>query len=166
MNQENVTFRAMVPTDADDILDIINYYITHSTSYFSETLLDQGSISHLFNEQNVLPRYVALNGGEVVGFGYAYNFRPESTFSQTAKLTYWLKENYTRKGIGSELYNMLETELRVLKISSILVNISSENTASLNFHKAMGYNECGNFEKIGYKNGRYFDLVWLQKFLH
>ncbi|WP_374759054.1 GNAT family N-acetyltransferase [Dyadobacter chenwenxiniae] len=37
--------------------------------------------------------------------------------------------------------------------------------ASLNFHRALGYKECGNFERIGYKNGRYFDLVWLQKFL-
>ena len=156
----------MAPTDADDILGIINHYITHSTSYFSETLLDKSSISHLFTEQSALPRYVALNGGEVIGFGYAYHFRPESTFSQTIKLTYWLKEGYTRKGIGSKLYNMLEAELRVLKISSILVNISSENTASLTFHKAMGYEECGNFEKIGCKNGRYFDLVWLQKFLH
>lgn len=156
----------MAPTDADAILAIINYYITHSTFYFSETLLDKSSILHLFNEQSVLPRYIALNGGEVVGFGYAYHFRPESTFSQTVKLTYWLKEDYTRIGIGSKLYNMLETELKVLKISSILVNISSENTASLNFHRTMGYKECGNFEKIGHKNGRYFDLIWLQKFLH
>lgn len=156
----------MAPTDADDILAIINYYVAHSTYYFSETLLDKSSILHLFTEQSALPRYVALNGGEVIGFGYAYNFRSESTFSQTVKLTYWLKENYTRRGIGNKLYSMLETELRILKISNILVNISSENTASLTFHKAMGYEECGNFEKIGYKNGQYFDLVWLQKFLH
>lgn len=166
MNPENITFRAIGPADADDILDIINYYITQSTSYFSETLLDKSNISDLLNAKRTLPGCVALNGEEVVGFGYAYNFRPESTFSQTAKLTYWLKNGYTRKGIGSKLYNLLESELRILKICSILVNISSENTASLNFHRAMGYRECGNFEKIGYKNGRYFDMVWLQKLLH
>ncbi|SEI99709.1 Acetyltransferase (GNAT) domain-containing protein [Dyadobacter sp. SG02] len=61
---------------------------------------------------------------------------------------------------------MLESELRRLKIANILVNISSENVASLNFHKTIGYKECGNFEKIGYKNGRYFDLIWLQKTLN
>lgn len=158
----------MASTDAEAILDIINYYITHTTYYFSETLLDKSSISDsdLLNAKSTLPGYVALNREEVVGFGYAYNFRPESTFSQTVKLTYWLKDGYIRKGIGTKLYNMLESELRILKICSILVNISSENTASLNFHKAVGYKECGNFEKIGYKNGRYFDVVWLQKFLH
>lgn len=165
MNLENISFRAMTLTDADNILDIINYYVANSTAYFSQTLLEKSSISDMLNDKSILPRYVVLSGKELVGFGYAYNFRPESTFSQTVKLTYWLKDGFTRKGIGSKLYNILESELRDLKISNILVNISSENTASLNFHRALGYKECGNFEKIGYKNGRYFDLVWLQKFL-
>lgn len=155
----------MTLTDADNILDIINYYVANSTAYFSQTLLEKSSISDMLNDKSILPRYVVLSGKELVGFGYAYNFRPESTFSQTVKLTYWLKDGFTRKGIGSKLYDILESELRDLKISNILVNISSENTASLNFHRAFGYKECGNFEKIGYKNGRYFDLVWLQKFL-
>ena len=153
-------------TDADDILDIINYYVTHSTFYFSEMPLKKSDISEMFNEKNKLPRYVVQCGSEVIGFGYAYHFRSESTFAQTVKLTYWLKDGFTRRGLGRELYNMLESELRGLSVSNILVNISSENIASLNFHKALGYKECGNFEKIGYKNGRYFDLIWLQKLLH
>ncbi|KAA6438748.1 GNAT family N-acetyltransferase [Dyadobacter flavalbus] len=113
----------------------------------------------MLNEQSKLPRYVIQSGREVIGFGYAYNFRSESTFSQTVKLTYLLKNGFTRKGLGSKLHVILESELRELKISSILVNISSENIASLNFHKALGYNEYGNFERIGYKNNRYFDLI-------
>ncbi|MCF0063630.1 N-acetyltransferase family protein [Dyadobacter chenwenxiniae] len=162
---ENISFRPMTLADADDILDIINYYVTNSTSYFSETPIKKTSISDMLNEKSMLPRYVVLSGKELIGFGYAYNFRSESTFSQTVKLTYWLKDGFTKKGIGSRLYNILESELRGLRISSILVNISSENIASLNFHRALGYKECGNFERIGYKNGRYFDLIWLQKFL-
>lgn len=155
----------MALSDADDILDIINHYIDNSTSYFSETHLEKSSVSNMLNEKRRLPGYVALSGKDLIGFGYAYHFRTESTFSQTVKLTYWLKEGFTRKGIGGQLYDILESELKGLKISNILVNISSENIASLNFHKALGYKECGNFEKIDYKNGRYFDLVWLQKFL-
>ncbi len=156
----------MASADADDILAIINHYIASSTFYFSEAPLERSGLSNLLNEESTLPSYVVVRDQQLIGFGYAYHFRPESTFSQTVKLTYWLKEGFTQKGIGSKLYTILENELRTLKISSILVNISSENTASLNFHRAMGYQECGNFEKVGYKNGRHFDLVWLQKFLH
>jgi L-amino acid N-acyltransferase len=156
----------MTLTDTDDILDIINYYVANSTSYFSETPLEKSNISDMLNANSMLPRYVVQSGSEVIGFGYAYSFRSESTFSQTVKLTYWFKDGFTRKGLGSKLYNILENELKDLKISNILVNISSENTASLNFHKTLGYKECGNFENIGYKNGRHFDLVWLQKLLN
>lgn len=165
MKLENILFRPMTVSDADEILDIINYYVTNSSFYFSETLLEKSSISALLNTPSALPRYVIQSGNQVIGFGYAYHFRSESTFSQTVKLTYWLKDSFTRKGLGSKLYDILESELRKLKISSILVNISSENKASLNFHKALGYKECGNFERIGYKNSRYFDLIWLQKHL-
>lgn len=165
MHLEHISFRAMNATDTDDILEIINYYIVNTTFYFSEKYLERGVISELVNRKSALPGYVVLNGNELIGFGYAYPFRPESTFSQTVKLTYWLKKGYTGKGIGSRLYEVLEGELRGLAISTILVNISSENTTSLNFHKALGYRECGNFERIGSKEGRYFDLVWLQKFL-
>ncbi|MCF0052289.1 hypothetical protein LXM25_19635 [Dyadobacter sp. LJ53] len=120
---ENISFRPMTLADADDILDIINYYVTNSTSYFSETPVKKTSISDMLNEKSMLPRYVVLSGKELIGFGYAYNFRSESTFSQTVKLTYWLKDGFTKKGIGSRLYNILESELRGLRISSILVNI-------------------------------------------
>lgn len=165
MNLENILFRPMNLADSDEIINIINYYVANSTSYFSETPLEKSSISDMLNEKGLLPRYVVQSGKEVIGFGYAYRFRPESTFSQTVKLTCWLKDGFTRKGLGSKLYIILESELRKLKISHILVNISSENIASLNFHKELGYKECGNFEKIGYKNGRHFDLIWLQKLL-
>jgi phosphinothricin acetyltransferase len=165
LNPENISFRPMIIADADDILEIINYYVANSTSYFSQIPLTRDSILDMLNRKNMLPRYVVLSGKELIGFGYAYQFRPESTFSETVKLTYWLKEGFTRNGTGSQLYKILEGELRVLSISNSLVNISSENKASLDFHRALGYKECGRFERIGFKKGRHFDLVWLQKFL-
>lgn len=165
MNLESISFRKIVPGDADAIVDIINYYVANSTSCFAETPLEVSAISGLVNDPSILPRYVVEFKGNVIGFGYAYNFRPESTFSETVKLTYWLRDGFTRKGIGSKLYDVLEKELIGLKISSILVNISSENVASLKFHERRGYGECGNFKRIGRKNDKYFDLIWLQKFL-
>jgi len=162
---ESISFRTIVPDDADAVLEIINYYITNSTYYFAETALEVSAISGLMNDRSMLPKYVVEFDGNVIGFGYAYNFRPESTFAETVKLTYWLKNGFTRKGIGGKLYDVLEQELIRLKISSILVNISSDNVASLEFHKRRGYMECGNFKRAGYKNDRYFDLIWMQKFL-
>lgn len=149
--------------DADEILAIANHYIAHSTFYFSQTALDRNGIQDMISQRRALPGYVALYKSLIIGFGYAYPFRAESTFSQTVKLTYWLKEGFTGMKIGSRLYKILETDLRELNIANILVNVSSENIASLQFHKMLGFEECGNFLEVGFKNGRYFDVVWLQK---
>ncbi|HEV7379974.1 MAG TPA: GNAT family N-acetyltransferase [Dyadobacter sp.] len=165
MHLDNISFRAITSSDAGPIVDIINYYITNSTFYFSDKPLGKSSIEDMLAGKGNLPGYVVLYDEELVGFGYAYPFRPESTFAATVKLTYWLKEGFTGKGIGKQLYGRLEQKLRKQNIASILVNISSDNTASVHFHHSLGYNECGSFEKIGFKNGKYFDLVWMQKFL-
>ena len=70
----------MTLSDADDILNIINFYIANSTSYFSEIPLEKSIVSNMLNQKSRLPRYVALSGKELVGFGYAYDFSPKVLF--------------------------------------------------------------------------------------
>jgi L-amino acid N-acyltransferase len=48
-------------------------------------------------------------------------------------------------------------------ISIFLANISAENQASLAFHRKNGFKECGRFHQIGTKQGRTFDIVWMEK---
>ena len=40
--------------------------------------------------------------GEVLGFGMLRAHNPIPTFSQTAEITYFIKPEYTRRGIGSK----------------------------------------------------------------
>ena len=50
-------------------------------------------------------------------------------------------------------------------ITNILANISSLNPRSIEFHQKNGFIECGRFKKVGKKNGKEFDTVWMQKML-
>jgi len=34
---------------------------------------------------------------------------------------------------------------------------------SVNYHKYLGFEECGHFKKCGCKFNRWYDIVWLQK---
>lgn len=36
---------------------------------------------------------------------------------------------------------------------------------SIRFHSKKGFEICGRFRRVGIKNGRDFDLVWMQKML-
>ncbi|MPM92255.1 hypothetical protein SDC9_139390 [bioreactor metagenome] len=56
-------------------------------------------------------------------------------------------------------------EAREKKMKSLLANVSSKNEASLNFHLKHGFAECGRFREVGVKFGKYFDIIWFQKFI-
>ena len=84
-------------------------------------------------------------------------------FSGAAEITYFIKPEYTGKGIGRDLLQHLIAEGKKSKVKNILANISSLNQGSINFHLQNGFEECGRLKKIGEKNGKTFDVVYCQK---
>lgn len=67
------------------------------------------------------------------------------------------------KGVGKQALEKLEGEAKKIGIKKLLVDISSENIQSINFHKKNGFVECGRFHNMGKKKGKYFDVVWMEK---
>ena len=92
-------------------------------------------------------------------------FHPMPAFSHTAEITCFLDKDHTAQGLGERVLNFLEREGRQQGITTILANISSLNTGSIHFYRKNGFKECGRFEKVGQKNGQFFDTVWMQKML-
>lgn len=46
--------------------------------------------------------------GRIINFGLAYSFRPEATFDDTVKFTYWIMPSFTGNGLGTKLYEFLK----------------------------------------------------------
>lgn len=159
------TIRRVEPSDLGAMLDILNYYALHTTSDFSDKAYGFNDLRSLVYTEEWLPKYVAAIDGEVIGFAVAYPFRPEETFADTVKFTYWLRPSFTGKGIGGQLYNQVESECRQNGIRHVLVNISSHNSGSLRFHERRGFVPCGCFKHVATKLGSTFDMVWMQKSL-
>ncbi len=67
--------------------------------------------------------------------------------------------------IGTMALKRLEQDALQVGIKTILANISSINTRSIDFHKKNGFVECGRFQKIITKKGTPLDIVWMQKSL-
>ena len=55
--------------------------------------------------------------------------------------------------IGTMALKRLEQDALQVGIKTILANISSINTRSIDFHKKNGFVECGRFQKIITKKG-------------
>ena len=82
--------------------------------------------------------------------------------------------NYDLKrcGIGKKLYLALEKALKAQHITNLNACISSpiENdeyldTNSIDYHHHLGYQMVGKFHQCGYKFNRWYDMVWMEKFI-
>jgi L-amino acid N-acyltransferase YncA len=45
----------------------------------------------------------------------------------------------------------------------VIAGVDAENAASLRFHERLGFVRCAHFREVGFKFGRWLDLVFLQR---
>lgn len=152
--------------DREPILGVFNHYVENSFAAYPENRVPDSFFDALMEKAEGYPTVVVKDErGTILGFGLLRAHNPIPSFSQTAEITYFLRPEHTRKGIGSLMLEYLVEEAKKKGISSILANISSLNEGSLRFHKKHGFVECGRFRQVGKKKGTFFDVIWMQKML-
>lgn len=163
----DLRFEDMTKEYSKEVMDIFNYYVTHSFAAYPESPLPYEFFNKFLELSDGYPAFVIKNteSGKVVGFCFLRAYNPFSSFRETAEITYFLEKNEVGKGIGKKALEKLEGEAKKIGIKTLLADISSENTWSIAFHKKNGFKKCGRFLKIGRKNGKNFDVVWMEKTL-
>ncbi len=162
--------RESMPEDIQGMLEVFNYYVENSFAAYFETPVGPDFFQTLYdqngqNRSEYFPLYVIEGEGKILGIGALMPYFPFPNFLHTGVLSYFILPEYTRKGLGTGLLDILCQEAQIRKMKALLVNISSKNEASLNFHIKHGFVECGKLKAAGTKFGDYFDIVWLQKFI-
>ena len=147
----------------EGIMNIYNWYIENSLAAYPETIKSNDYFSYFMNATKGYPAYTIFDSDEIVGFCFLRPYLPHSTFRETAEITYFIKENYTGKGLGKLALEKLEEGAKAAGIKYILASISSENLHSLSFHLKNDFRECGRFGNFITKNRKQVDIVWMQK---
>jgi len=162
---EKIEFVKMGVEHGKEIMDIFNVYVEKGSAAYPPRALPYEFFGKFMEITSGYPAFTITSGKEVAGFCFLKPHNPMPTFRRTAEITYFIKEEFTGKGIGSMALTTLEHEASQIGIKNILASISSENPGSINFHKQHGFHECGRFEKVGEKFGNIFDIVWMEKLL-
>ena len=85
----------------------------------------------------------------------------------TAEATIYLTPDAPKRmGLGSMLYEKLLDTLRDMGIQTVFGVITATNAPSLQLHRKLGFEEAGNFRRMGNKHGEWLDVVWMQKTLN
>ena len=84
-------------------------------------------------------------------------------YQWSAELTVYLRQDARGKGLGSRLYGALLDVLRLQGVRTVYGCVTAENQASVAMHHALGFQEAGRFHQVGFKQGRWLDVLWLER---
>lgn len=158
-------------TDADigAITAIYGWNVLNGLGTFEEVPPDEAEMARrraAFLERG-LPYLVAELDGKVLGYAYAGPFRLRAAYRYTVEDSIYVSPDAAGKGVGKTLLKALIEACEGLGLRQICAVIGdSGNAASIGVHAALGFEHKGVFPAMGYKFGRWVDLVWMQRSLN
>lgn len=114
-----------------------------------------------------LPYLVAEDAGRVLGFAYAGPFRPRAAYRYTAEDSVYIAPDAIGKGVGRMVLSAVIDHCQAMGLRQLVAVIGdSGNAASIGLHTALGFERTGIGHSVGYKHGRWVDIVTMQKALN
>ena len=162
---EKIEFEPLADSHRQAVMRIFNHYVINGTAAFSDAELPESFYPNILERVKGYPAYAVMDpqAGEVVGFCYLCAYKPVPTFRETATITYFIAPSHLGQGIGRMCLCRLEEDAVKQGIRHIIAEISSENEQSMSFHASQGFAHAGRLKNVGFKLGRAFDIVYMQK---
>lgn len=153
--------------DCQNIVDILNYNILHSTAlydYHPRTLSQQQAIFQDKIDKG-FPVIVALADEKVAGFGYYSEFRFREAYRFTVEHSVYVAKEYHGNGIGKIIMQNLIDLAKEQKLHTMIAVIDSENQSSVAFHEQFGFKTVAVLKETGYKFDRWLHSQLMQLML-
>lgn len=158
--------RDAVPADADGIAALYGHYVLTSASTFEEVPPPVEEVREriAYVQHAGLPWRTAVDAaGAVLGYAYASTYRSRSAYRYTLENSVYIAPRAARRGIGSALMRDVIERCASLGYRQMLAVIGdSANAASIALHAHLGFAMIGIHPAIGYKFGRWIDVVHMQ----
>lgn len=108
------------------------------------------------------PVFVAFVAGEVAGFSYLSHFSEKVGYRFTRSDTIYVDPAMHRQGLGLTLLSSVVEHARAGGMRAVIGGIEATNEPSLRLHERLGFVESARLRAVGYKFGRWVDLVYVQ----
>jgi len=158
-----LSVRAALAQDAGAICAIHNAVIRDTAITFTTAERTPDEVAALIAGGQ--PHWVTEGAGGVVGFATFFPFRKGPGYAHTFEHTVLIAPEGQGRGAGRGLMAALEAGVRAAGGHTLFAGVSGENAAGVAFHAALGFREVVRLREVGWKFGRWHDLVLMQKFL-
>lgn len=159
--------------DAGELLDIYAWYV-HQTAVsfeYEAPTLDQfrGRMAAVTARY---PWLVAEEDGRLLGYACAGTFKSRAAYDWSCETTIYIDRNARGRGVGRALYEALEAALGSMGVRNLYACVAMADPEdeyltldSPRFHERMGYATVGRFHRCASKFGRWYDMVWMEKYI-
>ncbi len=158
------TVRDATRQDLPEILGIYNEVIRNSTAVYSEIEFTPARGDTWFDAkiEQGFPLIVAQADRSVVGFGTFGEFRAWPCYRHTVEHSVHIRADRRGSGIGRALVLELIARAKVMQKHVMIAGIDADNAISIRLHGNLGFRQVGHFHEVGFKFGRWLDLVFLE----
>ena len=168
-----MVIRAATREDAGSLLKIYSYYVENTAISFEYVApsLDEFS-KRISSTLEKYPYIVLEDDGLIRGYAYAGAFHSRAAYAHCCEVTIYLDHDSKGNGYGKALYEALEKALKKLGIINLYACVADPEVEdeyltknSECFHQHIGYTKVGEFHKCGYKFGRWYNMIWMEKMI-
>jgi phosphinothricin acetyltransferase len=161
-----VEIRLAQVTDADAIRVIYNHEVLHSTVTFDlrpRSLAEQQQWIEARSGAHAV--IVGVIDGEVVGFASLSPYRDRPAYSTSVEESVYVRSDQRRAGVGRALLEELMKLATQHGFHTVLARIVGGHEASIELHRALGFEVVGTEREVGRKFGRWLDVLVMQRLL-
>ena len=160
--------RPATHADLPDLLAIYNDAVLNTTaSYdYEPRTLEHRAAWFEEHERQRLPVFVAVDdAGQVLGWSSLSRYHDRRGYQFTVENSVYVAATHRGRGVGTRLLPPLLDSARALGLHAIIAGIDAENTASVRLHARFGFVEVGRFKEVGFKFGRWLDVIYMQRLI-
>ncbi|MFZ7106403.1 MAG: GNAT family N-acetyltransferase [Bacteroidota bacterium] len=149
--------------DQPGILEIYNESVLHSTATFDTDPRTPEKQLEWFNRHKANhPVLVAEDDGKIAGWASLSPWSDRCAYDSTVEVSVYLAPEQRGKGLGFQLLQQVTEAGRKAGNHTVISRISSDNLASIRIHEKAGYSTVGTMKEVGFKFGRFLDVVMMQ----
>ncbi len=150
--------------DLPQILAIYNEVIRNSTAVYSEEEFTPARGAAWFDSKaaNAFPLIVARDASGIAGFGTFGEFRAWPCYRQTVEHSVHVRADRRGQGLGRALVVELLARAAAGGKHVMIAGIDADNAVSIGLHRSLGFTNVGHFHEVGFKFGRWLDLIFME----
>ncbi|MDW7617353.1 arsinothricin resistance N-acetyltransferase ArsN1 family A [Peribacillus simplex] len=162
----NIIIRKAVLNDLEFILQIYNQGIKDKIATLETETKDIAYMSRWFEQhQDRYQVIVAEHDDQVVGWASLNPYNNRCSYAGVADLSIYISRSHRGKGIGGMLLSVIEKKAKEFDFHKIVLFTFPFNQLGQGLYRKYGYREVGVFNNQGIMDGKFIDVMAMEKLL-